>query len=183
MSERIKLLAYLVAIIIASWTTSPAWLTGGLLATLLLCGRDAMRMVRRAIVTTIAFSGIVSAAYAGYRWLAFDTLPLDWLVTVNLRVLLMAMLTFLVIARVNLFQALSVSRRFSFLLVLAVSQSIGLKRVLDEFRMGLHSRSIRPASLRDRYRAVAHAAGWLVDKSLGHAHESAQALKSRGLFK
>ena len=95
----------------------------------------------------------------------------------------MALLTFLFIARVNLFRALAGSRRLTFLLTLAVSQSLGLRRTLEDFRLGLHSRAIRPIGLRDRYRAAAHAVGWLLDRVLANAHESAQALQSRGFFK
>lgn len=183
MSERIKLFAYLAAIVAASWMTSPALLGACLLVTLSVCGRDSMRLLRCSFIATAAFSGIVSAAYVSYTWLSFNTLPLHWLLTVNLRALLMALLTFLFIARVNLFQALNFSRRLSFLLVLAVSQSLGLKRTLNEFRQGLQSRSIRPAGLRARYHATTHAIAWLLDKALANAHESAQAMQSRGVFK
>ncbi|NTV86063.1 MAG: ABC transporter permease [Burkholderiaceae bacterium] len=183
MSERIKLVAYLAAIVAASWLTSPVWLAGGLLVTLVLCGRAGPRLLRQAVLATAAFSGTISLAYAGYVWWSLHRLPLDWLITVNLRVLLMALLTFLFITRVNLFQALSFSRRLSFLLVLAVSQSLVLKRTLAEFRLGLESRSLRPASLSARYRAAAHAIAWLLDRALANAHESAQAMQSRGVFK
>jgi cobalt/nickel transport system permease protein len=183
MTERGKLLAYLLALLTASWLISPAWLSAGLGAVLMLCGLDAARLARRALLATAAFSGMVSLAYAGYAWWQFHTLPLDWLLTVNLRVLLMALLTFLFIERVNLFQALSFSRRLSFLLVLAVSQSLGLHRTLAEFRLGLQSRSPRPAGLAARYRAAAHAAAWLLDRALANAHESAQAMQARGMFR
>ncbi|MDP2432658.1 MAG: ABC transporter permease [Pseudomonadota bacterium] len=183
MSERGKLAAWLLALVTVSWLTAPLWLASGLLAVLLLCGRDAIRLLRRALLATAAFSGTVSLAYVGYFWWQSRALPLDWLLTVNLRVLSMALLTFLFIERVNLFQALAFSRRLSFLLVLAVSQSLGLKRTLAEFRLGLQSRSPRPAGLRARYRAAAHAAAWLLDRALANAHESAQAMQSRGMFR
>ncbi len=183
MVERSKLFAYLLVIVVASWMTAAVWLAGGLLVVLAFCGRDATRLLRRAVLTTITFSGSVSLAYVGYAWWTSHRLPLDWLLTVNLRVLLMALLTFLFVARVNLFKALSFSHRLSFLLVLATSQSLSLKRTLEEFRLGLASRSVRPASLRTRYRATAHMIGWLLDRALANAHESAQALQSRGGFR
>lgn len=183
MTERGKLAAYLVALLTASWLTAPTWLAAGLGAVLVLCGLDAGRLLRRALLATLAFSGTVSLAYMAYFWWQTRGLPLDWLLTVNLRVLLMALLTFLFIARVNLFQALSFSRRLSFLLVLAVSQSLGLRRTLEEFRLGLQSRCPRPAGIKARYRAAAHATAWLLDRALANAHESAQAMQSRGVFK
>jgi cobalt/nickel transport system permease protein len=183
MAERNKLFAYLMVIVAASWMTEAVWLAGGLLAVLALCGRDTGRLLRRSVLTTLTFSGTVSLAYLGYVWWTRRTLPLDWLLTVNLRVLLMALLTFMFISRVNLFQALSFSRRLSFLLVLAMSQSLGLQRTLEEFRLGLASRSLQPPSLRTRYRAAANMIGWLLDRALANAHESAQALQSRGGFR
>ncbi len=183
MAERIKLVAYLAAIVATSWLTTAAWLAGGLVITLALCGRAAPRLLRRATLATAAFSGTVSLAYAGYMGWSLHRLPLDWLITVNLRVLLMALLTFLFITRVNPFQALSFSRRLSFLLVLAVSQSLVMKRTLADFRLGLESRSLRPASLSARYRAAAHAIAWLLDRVLANAHDSAQAMQSRGALR
>jgi len=183
MTEQQKLATYLAALFTASWLTAPVWLAGGLIVVLLLCWREAGRLLRRAVLASATFSGTVSLAYLGHAWWLSQPLPLDWLLTVNLRVGLMALLTFLFIERVNLFQALSFSRRLSFLLVLAVSQSLGLRRTLAEFRLGLQSRSPRPAGITARYRAAAHAAAWLLDRALANAHESAQAMQSRGMFR
>lgn len=180
---RLQLLAYALAVVTASWLSAPLPLLLGIVLVLLLAGRQAMLLLRRALLATLLFSATVSLTYLGFTWWREARLPLDWALTVNLRVLLMALLTFLFIARVNLFLALGFSRRLSFLLVLAVSQSLGLRRTLADFRLALQSRSIHATSLRDRYRAAAHAAAWLLDRALANAHESAQALQSRGLFK
>ncbi|MBI5331309.1 MAG: ABC transporter permease [Betaproteobacteria bacterium] len=181
--DRARLIAYLTALVTFSFLTSPLWLGAGLAAVLALAGRQGPRLLRRALLATLAFSGAASATYAALSWWTQHRLPLDWLLAANLRVLLMALLTFLFIARVNLFRALDFSRRLTFLLTLAVSQSLGLRRTLDDFRLGLHSRAIRPAGLKARYRAAARAAAWLLDRALANAHESAQALQSRGFFK
>lgn len=180
---RAQLLAYALAVVLSSTLSAPVWLLAGVLAVLLLAGRQALAILRRALLATLAFSAVVSAAYAGHVWWHTATLPWDWLLTINLRVLLMALLTFLFIARVNLFLALAFSRRLSFLLVLAASQALALRRTLADFRLALHSRAVRPAGLRARYRAAAHAMAWLLDRVLANAHESAQALQARGGFK
>lgn len=182
MTDRLLLLAYLAALVLASWLRDPIWLAAGIGMALVLAGMDAGRLARRALLATGAFTGMVSLAYAGWHWHLHRAWPLDWLLLLNLRVFLMALLTFLFIRRVNLFRALAFSRRLSFLLVLAVSQSQGLRRTLEEFRQGLTSRAQRPAGLRERYRAAAAAAVWLLDRALANAHESAQALQSRGAF-
>lgn len=182
-SEQAKLAAYLAALILSSWLSQPVWLAAGLGAVLLLAGLEAPRLLRRALIATLAFSGTVSLAYAGFHYWQWQRLPLDWLLIVNLRVLLMSLLTFLFIARANLFQALAFSRRLTFLLVLTVSQSLGLRRTLDEFRLGLESRSVQPAGLRERYRMATSAILWLMDRALANAHEAAQAMQSRGMLK
>jgi cobalt/nickel transport system permease protein len=179
----LQLAAYLVALVTASFLTSPMWLGIGLALVLTLAGRRAPRLLGRALAATLAFSGVVSAAYLAQSAWRGQPWPLDWLVMVNLRVLLMTLLTFVFIARVNLFRALGFSRRLTFLLILATSQSMALRRTLEDFRLGLASRAIRPAGLRARYRAAGHAAAWLLDRALANAHESAQALQSRGFFK
>lgn len=114
----------------------------------------------------LAFSAVVSLAYIVQTVWISGAIPWKWLWSVNLRVLVMALLTFVFIRRTNLFAALAFSRRLSFMLVLAVSQSLGLRRTLDDFRLAMHSRGLRRAGLRDRYRAAAHAAGWLLDRAL-----------------
>lgn len=181
--EQAKLAAYLATLTVAAALSQPGWLAAGLGATLMLAGLDATRLLRRALIATFAFSGSVSLAYAGFHYWQWQRLPLDWLVIVNLRVVLMSLLTFLFITRVDLFQALAFSRRLTFLLVLTVSQSLGLRRTLDEFRLGLESRSVQPAGLRERYRMATSAILWLMDRALANAHEAAQAMQSRGMFK
>ncbi|MBK6741594.1 MAG: ABC transporter permease [Hydrogenophilales bacterium] len=181
--EQIKLLAYALATVVISALTEPLWLATALFGVILLAGRDAPTLLRRAILATLAFSAVVSLAYIVQTVWISGTIPWKWLWSVNLRVLVMALLTFVFIRRTNLFAALAFSRRLSFMLVLAVSQSLGLRRTLDDFRLAMHSRGLRRAGLRDRYRAAAHAAGWLLDRALANAHESAQALQSRGLFR
>lgn len=181
--EQFKLLAYALAMILISALSSAPWLAGILCGVLLLAGRDAAMLLRRALLATLSFSAVVSLAYVvQVLWMA-GQIPWNWLLSVNLRVLVMALLTFVFIRRCNLFAALSFSRRLSFMLVLAVSQALGLRRTLDDFRLAMQSRGLRHAGLRDRYRAAAHAAAWLLDRALANAHESAQALQARGLFR
>lgn len=182
-AERKKLAVYALAIILASALTRPFLLGAALLCVLLVAGREAPALLRRAVLATVYFSAMVSLAYViQIFWLTGDV-PWRWLLTVNLRVLLMALITFLFIQRANLFAALSFSRRLSFMLALAVSQSIGLRRTLDDFQFAMRSRGVPRGALRDRYRATARAAGWLLDRALANAHESAQALRSRGLLR
>lgn len=181
--EPLKLIAYALAMVVISALTEPISLALAFCAVAWLGGRDTPALLRRALLATLAFSLTVSLSYAALVAWQSGIIPWSWLLSTNLRVLVMALLSFVFIRRTNLFAALGFSRRLSFMLVLAVSQSLGLRRTLDDFRQAMQSRGLRRAGLRDRYRAAAHAAGWLLDRALANAHESAQALQSRGLFK
>ncbi|HNQ03211.1 MAG TPA: ABC transporter permease [Thiobacillaceae bacterium] len=175
------LLAYAGAILTATLVHEPRHLALGLLLVLILAGRQITRILLRTLRVVLLFNLTVSLGYVLLALLRHIS-PWDTLILINLRVLTLTCLTFLFIARVNLFQALGFSRTLTWLLVLAYSQALALKQVHEDFRLALVSRTpIRP-SLRDRYRASAAAAAWLLDKGLAGAHQTALALRSRGFF-
>lgn len=176
-----QLLAYLATVITATLVHEPGLLAAGLALTLLLAGRRAPALLRRTLRTVLVFNLAVSL---GYLLVAtfLDEAPWDTLLLINLRVLAITTLTFLFIERVNLFQALGFSRTLAYLLGLAYSQAMALRRVHDDFRLALVSRSPHRPALKDRYRASAATAAWLLDKGLAGAREAAQALRARGFF-
>jgi cobalt/nickel transport system permease protein len=97
-------------------------------------------------------------------------------------VVLLTTLTFLFIARANLFRALDFSKSLTYVLGLAYSQAMTFRRAHEDFRQALASRSLKRPGLMDRYRASAAAASWFLEKSLHAATQSSQALRSRGFF-
>jgi cobalt/nickel transport system permease protein len=175
------LLAYLATVIAATLVHDPAILAAGLALTLLLAGRQAPALLLRTLRTVLVFNLAVSLGYLLLATLRHEA-PWDTLLLINLRVLAITTLTFLFIARVNLFQALGFSRTLTYLLGLAYSQAMAFRRVHDDFRLALVSRSPHRPALKDRYRASAAAAAWLLDKGLAGARETAQALRTRGFF-
>ncbi len=188
--ERAYLLLYLAAIVAASLIHSPLALAGGLALVLLIAGHaqpnQAFVLLRRAVLSVLAFNSVVSLSYIGMLWLQDSTLghvsPWLTVLRLNLRVVLLTSLTFLFIDRVNLFRALDFSKSLSYVLALAYSQAISFRRAHDDFRLALASRSVRRPSLLDRYRASAAAVSWFIEKSLHAATQSSQALRSRGFF-
>ncbi|MCP5277897.1 MAG: ABC transporter permease [Thiobacillus sp.] len=175
------LLAYLATVIAATLVHDPGILAAGLALTLLLAGRQATALLLRTLRTVLAFNLAVSLGYLMLSALRHEP-PWDTLLLLNLRVLAISTLTFLFITRVNLFQALGFSRTLTYLLGLAYSQAMAFRRVHDDFRLALVSRSPHRPALKDRYRASAAAAAWLLDKGLAGARETAQALRTRGFF-
>lgn len=179
--ERWLLLAYLLTVLGVTLVHVPLVLALVLAAVLLLAGREAGPVLRRILRLVLLFNLAVSLGYGLLAWLQ-DFSPWHTLLLLNLRVLLLASLSFVFITRVNLFQALGFSRNLTWLLGLAYSQALSFRRAYEEFRLALRSRSLRPPRLIDRYRASAAAASWFLDKGLATARETALALRARGFF-
>lgn len=179
--DRAYLLFYLAAILAATFVHAPLWLAAGLGLTLLIAGREAGKLLRRTVLSVLAFNSVISLSYIGMAWLQ-DISPWHTLLRLNLRVILLTSLTFLFISRTNLFQALSFSKNLTYVLGLAYSQSLTFRRAHDDFRLALDSRSLQRPGLIDRYRASAAAVSWFIEKSLHAATQSSQALRSRGFF-
>jgi cobalt/nickel transport system permease protein len=140
-------LLYLAAVITATLIHHPLWLGSGLLLVLLIAQRDAITLLRRAVLTVLAFNTLISLSYLGMAWWQ-DISPWQTLLRLNLRVLLLTCLTFLFIARTNLFQALDFSKNLTYVLGLAYSQTLTFRRAHDDFRLALASRSLTRPSLR-----------------------------------
>lgn len=181
MRARIALLAYLSAIVLGTVVHEIALLALGLGLVLVLAGRDWLRVLRRACIAILLFNVVVTLSYgvlAGLR----GTFSFEFVVLVNLRVLLLTCLTFLFVSRVNPFEALAFSRTLTYLFTLAYSQSMAFKQALADFRLAFKSRSIEPVALRDRYRHSARMGVHFLDKSLHQATEITQVMRSRGFF-
>lgn len=181
MRDRLGLSGYLVAVVGATLVHTPLILGVGLALTLLLAGRQALTILRRAVLTVLAFNLMVSLSYAVLA--SFQgRFSAEYLILLNLRVLLITSLTYLTMARVDLFRALGFSRTLTWLLTLAYSQTLTFQRIYHEMRLALASRSITRLSLRDLYRHGAASGSFFVEKALSDATETAQAMRSRGFF-
>ena len=179
--DRLLLLGYGAGILAGTLVHDPSWLAAGLALVLTAAGREAWRLLRRALLAILAFNAVISLSYGIMAWWQ-DTSPWETLLRLNLRVLLLTSLSFLFIARANLFRALDFSKSLTYVLVLAYSQALTFRRAHDDFRLALASRSLRRPGLLDRYRASAAAASWFLEKSLHAATQSSQALRARGFF-
>lgn len=179
--DRVLLVLYVGAVVATTLVHDPRPLAAGLIGLLLLAGREAPRLLRRSLRVILMFNLAVSLGYLLLAHLRGFS-PWDTLLLINLRVLVLTLLSFLFIDRVNLFRALDFSPTLSWLLALAYSQALGFRRVHADFRLALTSRSLKRPRLMDRYRASAAAAAWFMDRALATARESALALRARGFF-
>jgi cobalt/nickel transport system permease protein len=178
---RVALLAYLAAIVLATTVHEIGLLALGLGLVLALAGREWLRILRRACLAILLFNLVVTLSYAAIAGVQ-GRFSLDYVVLVNLRVLLLTCMTFLFVSRVNPFEALAFSRSLTYLFTLAYGQSMAFKQVLDDFRLAFKSRRIEKVGLRDRYRHSARVGAHFFDKSLHRATEITQVMRSRGFF-
>lgn len=181
MKDRLALLAYLAAVVAATFVHDPRWLAAGLAVALLAAGRDAPRLLRRTILAMLAFSAVVSVGYVIGGALAGNLNP-AYLIRINIRVCLLTFLTSLMVSRVDFLRALNFSRPASYLVTLILSQTVTFRRLFEELRQAADSRRLRRLPLRAGYAQSAAAAVHLFDKAERTTAEIALAMRSRGFF-
>jgi cobalt/nickel transport system permease protein len=181
LSPRLWLATYLGAVLAIGFVHEPVWLGAALFGAVLLSGRRRLTLLRRALLSVLAFNASVSLGYALVaNWQG--TFSADYLLLVNLRVLLLVFLGFWFVSRVDLAAAVSFSPGLSFIVTLAVGQIHALKRVLRDFRLAFTSRNPDRPALADRTRHAAAQGQHLLEKSVHSAGEVAMAMRSRGCF-
>lgn len=100
----------------------------------------------------------------------------------NLRVFSITTILFLTINKINLFKAFSFSSSLSFLLTLSYSQIITYKKIFEDFRLALKSRSIKKITYNDKWGFVTSLIYFFLSKSISNSKEISQAMKSRGFL-
>ena len=182
MKDRLLLAAYLGAVLVATLRHELWLLAAMLLAALLLAGADAWRIARKVLLAILVFNGVVTLTYVLVS-LWQETFSAHFVALLNLRVFLLTFLTLLLARRINAYRAFSFSTTLSYLLALAASQTVTLRRLAGEFRLALASRTLTRLRRRDAYRHAGTLGARLLHKSVAGAVESAQAMRSRGFFR
>lgn len=181
MKDRLLLLGYAIALVAATSIHDPWWLAAGLLVVASLAGRQAPTIGWRALRAVLFFNLVISLGYAAGA-LFGQTVSVDYLILVNIRVYLLTFLTFTLASRIDLLRALSFSRNLSYLVTLVLSQIISFRRLFEDLRLAAESRRLRRLRLRERYLLSAAAAVHLFDRAEHDAREIALAMRSRGFF-
>jgi cobalt/nickel transport system permease protein len=179
--ERSALLGYLVAVVALTSVHDVRVLGAALALTLAVAGGRALRLMRRVVLAVGPFCLVVSASYAVLT-VPSGQFSGGYLVLVNLRVAALTSLTFLVMERVNLARALGFSRGLLYIVTLATSQTLTLRRVVEDYRLALKARTLARLGLRDRYQHSAASAARLLAKSMNRSGEIALAMRARGFF-
>ncbi len=179
--ERAALLGYVVAVVALTSVHDVRVLGAALALTLAVAGVRALRLVRRVVLAVGPFCLVVSVSYAVLTVLSGQFAG-GYLVLLNLRVAALTSLTFLVMERVNLARALGFSRGLLYVVTLATSQALTLRRVVEDYRLALKARTLARLGLRDRYRHSAASAARLLAKAMHRSGEIALAMRARGFF-
>ncbi len=178
---RLWLLAYFATVVAITCIHVPALLAGGLALAVIAAGSGRWRLLKRSVGALLAFNLSVSLGYAAIA-LWRGNFIVDYLLLVNLRVLLLVFLGFWLVSRVNFIAALAGWPMLAMLATLTIGQIRVYRRVLEEFRLAFRSRNLTPPRLTDHARHAGAQGGALLDKSLASAGEVALAMRSRGAF-
>lgn len=185
MKDRVMLLGWLLAVIAITMLHSPALLAALLAVVMGLIliseGRSSGRLMLRAVVAVAVVNLAVSAGFAISAW--WQEAP--WVIFVlrlNLRVLLIAMLTLWMARHVRVEQGFAFNAGAKHLVVLIQSQIRALSAVSRETRYAFESRNPIRARWRDRLRGAGGQVTALIDKAETHATGLNEGMRSRGYF-
>jgi cobalt/nickel transport system permease protein len=181
MIHRICFILYLAAVLLITSIHNILFYLIALAALLAAARRDFAKIAKRAFLAVAIFNSIITISYVVITMIRGNFSP-HYVVLINLRVFLLTFMTFLFVGRINPFQALAFSRSLQYLLILAYSQVLTLRRLFEEFRLALKSRSPARPAARDLYRHGASTGAFLLRKSLSDTADITQAMKSRGFF-
>ncbi len=177
-----RLLAlYGAFVLLVSLLHDPRLLAVALLVVLLVAGRDAGWVLRRAALAVAVFTGVVAGAWVlTSLWRGDD--PWPWALRTVLRVLALTSATLLLGRRVRLLDLAAGSRALQTVLVLVLAQMTTLRRTLRDARLALQSRSLVRPGPRVLLRHAGASGGSLLRKARHDLTRTTEAMASRGYF-
>jgi cobalt/nickel transport system permease protein len=179
MKARVSLAAWLLAVVLVTLVHEPAWLAAAFAAVLLASGPGRMRLLWRATRGVLAIVLVISSGYLVMGWLT-GSLAWPFLLLLNLRVLLLALLTAWMVRDVDLDRALQGFPGAQRWLSIVRSQVTVFRRLATEYRAAVRSRSTLPPTLGQRYRAGATLGLAALDKAMYNSEALTQGMRSRG---
>ncbi len=179
MKDRVIFFLYLASLLVFTSIHDEILLLCALIVLFLFSGDSLVYLLKRTLKSIVAFTSVVSVSYlaAGF----FQAVEYDFLILFNIRVFLLTYMTFFVFERINIFKALSFSKRLSWLVALSFSQINIYRRSFLEFWMGLMSR--QPVlSYANWLKSVKSVTLFFMNKTLYSSRDISAGMKSRGFF-
>ena len=181
MTPHLKLLMYGVYVLTVSLTHNPAWLAGCWMLTLIVAQSDAPRLLRRALTTTLLFSGFVTAAHIMLS-LTQGHDPWLWALRTNLRVLALTSATLLFSRHVHPLVLAGSSPILQTVVILVLAQISTLRRLVSDARNALRSRTADRPGITLLVRHGGTTAATLLRKAHHDLTTTTEAMASRGFF-
>ncbi|PKL95560.1 MAG: hypothetical protein CVV18_05055 [Gammaproteobacteria bacterium HGW-Gammaproteobacteria-8] len=179
--DRWLLLGWLAAVVFISQLHDPLLLGVLLLAVFVLHGPGLGAAFKRVLAAVALVNISISLGFAVTA--ALDERPwMDFVLRLNFRVLLLALLTLWVSRRLRLERALDFSSGLQFLVVLVQGQIQALLRLATDLRFGFASRNPTALGLGGRLNGAGRQAAALMEKAELHAESLTQGMQSRGFF-
>ncbi|WP_232222266.1 hypothetical protein [Thioalkalivibrio paradoxus] len=179
MPHSLRLVLYLVAVVATTLVHDPRLLALALAGVLLASGSGRVALLLRALRPVWWLLLLISAGYLLMGYLTRQPV-FDALVLINLRVLLLALLTAWMVRAVNLDRALLLWPRARRWLVIVRGQMLLFRRLAQDYRLAQRSRTVLAPSLRQRYLGSAAVGLAALDKGVHNAELVTQAMRSRG---
>lgn len=179
MKQRAWLGLWLLAVVTVTLVHDPAWLAAGAGAVLLCSGGGRRALLLRALRIVAPVLLVVSLGYVLMGWVS-GVLSWPFLLLLNLRVVLLALLTTWVARDVDLDAALRGWPSALRWLGIVRGQITVFRRLMGEYRAAVLSRSTVPPTLGQRYRAGAAMGLAALDKAMYNSEAVTQAMRSRG---
>ena len=181
MKDRLILFGYILLVVLITSYHHIFFLLGVLAVISVLSGALFLRLLRKSALSVMFFNTVISIGYIIVSTIN-NNFSLEYIVLINLRVLLLTFMTFFMIKKINLFKAISFSRTFTFILVLATTQVLVFKRIYEDFKLSLKSRTLGKMGKKDIYSYISSVIFFFLNKSIYNSQETTQAMKSRGFF-
>lgn len=179
MQAKTYFIFYIIALIAVSAIKSYEPLLIILAVLLLISGKSAWVITRRAVILVAVFSLFITLSYSVTLYLNHQSFW-HYFLTVNLRSFDMVILTLIFTSRVNIYVAVAFSKDLSFLLVLSVSKIMTMQRAYGDYTDALKSRTLKKPTRHQIYEYLGSAIAGFLDKNIRESKENFEAMKSRG---
>lgn len=181
MSPRLWLVLYAALVLTASFVQAPAVLAAILAVGLAAAGRAAPRILRRAALAVLLFSGAVTIAHV-WLTLAAGGDPWPWTLRTNLRALALTSASLTLVHRVPPARLAALHDGLRPVVMIALAQIAAVRRLVRDARLALRSRSPRRPGPALLVRHGGATGGALLRKAARDLTLVTRALDSRGAF-
>ncbi len=179
--SRALLAGWMVAVFAISGTADLRALGLAAAAAMLVFRRGIARTLRRVLRSVVPVTTVLSLASWGWLRLVTGRAPAAApFLALGLRTVVIAFVTFAVLARVDLFRALAPWPTVTRLLVVTLAQIHALRLLVTESLLGLRSRLPRRPGTLDVVRGAGGLTGALFTLSARNARDISDAMRSRG---